>query len=114
MAVLILVAVIALYAAVDPESPYMPHCMLKILTGYDCPGCGAQRSLHALLHGHVGEAWRYNAAIFALLPLLALYGAVELAGLRSPRLTRILYHPLALYAIAAAILLWWLLRNTLL
>lgn len=110
-AVILLAAVLAIYALVDPESPYMPRCMFKMLTGYDCPGCGAQRSLHALLHGHPGEAWSYNPAIFVLLPLLGLYGAVELLRLPARRLRPVLYHPLTLYLLAAAITGWWIARN---
>ena len=35
-------------------------CLFRAATGYSCPGCGAQRALHALLHGYFLEAIRYN------------------------------------------------------
>ena len=35
-------------------------CLFRSATGYSCPGCGAQRAVHALLHGHFVEAIRYN------------------------------------------------------
>lgn len=62
------VLVIAVVAAVavglyflDPSQYiFMPKCPFKLLTGLSCPGCGAQRALHALLHGNVVAAVRYN------------------------------------------------------
>lgn len=45
----------------DPiQYQYMPKCIFKLLTGLNCPGCGIQRSIHALLHGNVKEAIQYN------------------------------------------------------
>ncbi len=35
-------------------------CLFRAATGYSCPGCGAQRALHSLMHGHFLEAIRYN------------------------------------------------------
>ena len=35
-------------------------CLFRATTGYSCPGCGAQRALHSLMHGHFLEAIRYN------------------------------------------------------
>lgn len=39
---------------------FMPKCAFKLLTGWDCPGCGIQRAIHALFHGHFAEAISYN------------------------------------------------------
>lgn len=45
----------------DPiQYKFMPKCLFKILTGLNCPGCGIQRAIHALLHGHIAEAIHYN------------------------------------------------------
>ena len=35
-------------------------CLFRVATGYSCPGCGAQRALHSLMHGHFLAAIRYN------------------------------------------------------
>ena len=36
----------------DPEkSSFFPKCPLYAFTGFKCPVCGAQRALHAALHG---------------------------------------------------------------
>lgn len=57
----IAVIVLLFLALVDPvTSVFAPKCMYKYLTGYDCPACGIQRSLHALLNGDTVTALRYN------------------------------------------------------
>ncbi|RKV71031.1 MAG: DUF2752 domain-containing protein [Alloprevotella sp.] len=43
--------------------------MFRSATGYSCPGCGAQRAIHSLLHGHFAEAISYNY----FLPFVAVF-----------------------------------------
>ena len=51
-------------------------CPFKRLTGYDCPGCGLQRSVIALLQGNVVKSLQlYPATI--LIILIALTGIFE-------------------------------------
>jgi hypothetical protein len=55
----------------DPaRSMFYPTCQFHRLTGLNCPGCGAQRALHELLHGHFLAAARNNALLLLLLPVL--------------------------------------------
>lgn len=49
----------------------LPRCPFKMLTGWSCPGCGSTRMLHALLHGDVAGAARYNVVALAMTPVLA-------------------------------------------
>lgn len=49
---------------------YLIPCPLKKLTGIDCPGCGFQRSVIALLHGDVMQSIAYYPATFLLLSIL--------------------------------------------
>lgn len=52
-------------------------CYIKATTGHDCPGCGFQRSLIALLRGDFGEAWDLYPPIFPfLLTMLLLIAAL--------------------------------------
>ena len=38
-AVIVLIAVLIVYAVVDPAtSVWMPKCIFRMMTGYDCPG----------------------------------------------------------------------------
>jgi len=63
------------YFAVDPTKvAIFPQCMFHQVTGWDCPGCGAQRALHQLLHGNVVAALRLNAMFVLSLPLALWYG----------------------------------------
>jgi hypothetical protein len=65
----------AVFFAFDPtQVPIFPQCMFHRVTGLDCPGCGAQRALHELLHGNLIAALRLNAMFVLSLPLAAWYG----------------------------------------
>ncbi len=66
------VAACATVAVVDPnEAGRYPLCPFRAVTGYDCPGCGTLRSVHALTRGDVLAALDLNALTVLLLPLLA-------------------------------------------
>lgn len=99
------------YYNVNPDSGLMPRCSFKLLTGYDCPGCGFQRALHALLHGQVADAWAYNPFVFFAVPVALLYIIVEAGRKRRPQLHRRIVSPPALWGILAAIVIWWIVRN---
>ena len=65
-------AACAYIAAVDPNhSSAYPQCPTKMLTGLDCPMCGATRAVHSLLHGDVVGAMDHNLLFVLLLPALA-------------------------------------------
>jgi len=51
-------------------------CPIKIVAGIECPGCGFQRSLIALLQGYWYESYRLYPPTVPLL-LLLLYGIVK-------------------------------------
>ena len=51
-----------------------PKCPLRELTGWNCPGCGATRAAHELVHGHIRAALHLNALF-----VLAIPGALDLA-----------------------------------
>jgi hypothetical protein len=53
---------------------FYPVCQFHQLTGLNCPGCGATRSLYALLHGHFSTALRDNALFVVALLVAAIYG----------------------------------------
>ena len=64
------VAIMLFYGLNDPaDHTPLPKCLLKTVTGYDCPGCGAQRALHALLHGRIADAWHFILPCFSLFRL---------------------------------------------
>jgi hypothetical protein len=61
---------VALLWWVDPAELNLPLCAFHNATGLDCPGCGAIRATHELLHGRLLTAWHYNALWVLTLPLV--------------------------------------------
>ena len=120
---LIPVAVLAagiFYYFADPKaSLIMPKCILKELTGWDCPSCGVQRAIHALLHGHIAEAFSYNFFFAIAVPLLLLtaYATIMIKRPKPSAATIKLYNFVTsrytLLSYVALFFLWWIIRNLL-
>lgn len=110
IAMLLLVCVYYFY---DPSSSgWAWKCPIKALTGYDCPSCGNQRMVHALLHGRFGDAFRYNAFTMVSLPYLIPLMLTLKSNKGFPaKVRKVVQAPVALYIYAAAICVWWVLRN---
>lgn len=53
---------------------YMLPCLNKRLFGFDCPGCGLQRSVSLLLHGRFEDAFTMFPAVYSLMLLLLFLG----------------------------------------
>lgn len=100
-----------LCAVFDPEIHPAPKCIFKSLTGWDCPGCGTQRAIHALACGDIGRAWHFNPMLFFAIPLVTLYIISE-SRCRG-RLYDMLHQWLTALIIAILIILWWIVRNVL-
>ncbi len=114
--VLTLIALLLIFFFFNPtHSAIAPKCFFKMLTGYDCPGCGAQRSLHALLHGHLAQAVSYNYFYVIAMPYFLLIVLCDwvLKGNTQQRFRRIFESHTALTLYIALYLIWWLLRNIL-
>jgi len=66
---------VSIYFVFDPTKvSIFPPCIFHQMTGLDCPGCGAQRALHQLLHGNLLAALRLNAMFVLSLPIFAMLG----------------------------------------
>ena len=48
---------------------YMLPCLNKKLFGFECMGCGLQRSVSLLLHGDFIAAFKMYPAIYTIIPL---------------------------------------------
>jgi len=58
--------------AVDPNhSSAYPQCPTKLVTGLDCPLCGATRAVHSLLRADLRGAMDHNLVFVLLLPFIA-------------------------------------------
>jgi hypothetical protein len=80
---IISLVLLLIYGLINPtSSQFFPKCPVKSLTHYDCPGCGSQRAVHALLNFEFREAFRQNALLVLALPYLAL--SVVLNVMKAP------------------------------
>lgn len=107
---------VAIYYLYDPsDGRWFPKCPTKLLTGgYDCPSCGAQRALHAALHGDFGAALRYNYFLVIGVPyfLVALVASCG-NGKVSEWINRHLLTRTMIYIYLVLYLAWWPIRNIL-
>ncbi len=108
----LIVVLCAIYFFIDPASfQWAPKCPFRMLTGWDCPGCGSQRMLHSLLHGEFSEAWHHNALLMATIPLLIPMGYLEATRKRHPRLYMKVHSVRNIIIISAVIVGWFFYRN---
>lgn len=112
--VVIFVALLLLiYMNINPEdSAFFPKCTFFQLTGVECPSCGIQRALHAMLNGNYRKAFLYNPFLWLALPYVVglIYGK-----LFNTKFSKILWQWLShKYSVNLYILLymtWWIVRN---
>ncbi|RYY67422.1 MAG: DUF2752 domain-containing protein [Chitinophagaceae bacterium] len=97
-----------LYFRFPPDRYAYPGCPLREATGLLCPGCGGQRSFSALLHGHLAEAFRYNALFVALLPVALVYCAWRIL---SPKRLSLRNQTRIALSVCAVVVLFGILRN---
>jgi hypothetical protein len=90
----------------------LPACPIHQYLGVLCPGCGATRAVLELLHGHISDAFRWNALFVFLLPVTIWFGtesyrrAVRAREFEWPQV------PAAVvYAVAVAACVFTVLRN---
>ena len=101
-----------LYTLCDPaKSDWMPKCIFHLTTGYDCPGCGSQRAMHALMTGDFAGAFRANSFLFLLAPFILLLAIAEFSPNRYPRLYRFVTSSVVIYSLLGLIVAWTIFRN---
>jgi hypothetical protein len=61
----------------NPQHWQFSLCAFHAATGLHCPGCGATRALHELLHGRVASAVQHNALLPLLLPPAVYWAASQ-------------------------------------
>ena len=102
----------ALYYIFNPATSQLaPKCMFHSVTGLDCPGCGSQRMLHALMHGDFSAAWHANPFIICAAPVLIVMTGAAARRKRFPGLYARLNSPAAIAVYVALIAGWTVWRN---
>lgn len=104
---------VAYVGLVDPSEPgHYPTCPFLAVTGFNCPGCGSLRAVHAMTRGDVAAAADFNLlAVLATVPVVlawAFWLARELRG-ASQRLALPTY---AIWGVLVLVLVFGVVRNT--
>jgi hypothetical protein len=103
----LLAGALAYIGLADPHRPgfLFPPCPFKLLTGWDCPGCGGLRMTHDLLHGDIAAAVVDNVFALAGLPLLLGWVVVR------RRSGKQVFTPSVVAVIVVAATAWTVVRN---
>ena len=108
--IIFMTIVLFCYQYYDPTySDIAPKCVIKNLTGYNCPACGCQRLLYQWAHGNFIEGLRYN--YFFAIGLI--YLILICIGFISPFIHRVVVSKWAINSFIILYFVWWILRNLL-
>ena len=101
------------YFSINPTSfAYTPKCPFHTLTGFHCPGCGSQRALHQILHGHIWEGLKHNFLILLAVLLICYKIFILFTNSNSSKSPKnLLQHHYAPWIIFTFIMAFWILRN---
>ena len=111
LAAVVVIAAAVVYGSFNPATTRFPRCPFFVLTGLKCPGCGSQRALYQLFHLHIAEAFKYNAALVVSIPVLLFLFLGDAFRSRAPRFYRASISTAVSWGLAAAVILWWVVRN---
>lgn len=103
-----------IYFNYNPEEHlFFPKCSFLSLTGLKCPGCGSQRTIHALLHADINSAFSYNALIILSIPYLLILITGKIARFFNPssKFAVSLNHPYVIRSFLIIVILFWITRN---
>ena len=113
----LVILLVIIYSKFNPENTsFYPKCPFRMLTGYECPGCGSQRAIHYLLNLKISSAIHANALLVFSIPYVLLLFFAELFKSKSKlfmRLYKILFNSKAIWMVFVIIIFWWFARNLL-
>ena len=106
---------VILYRYNPSQYVLMPKCPFKLLTGLNCPGCGIQRAVHSLLHGHFIDAVKYNLFLVYAGPYAIFVGINQLVipPKYSRKIAIYLEHKYLVNFYVITFFIWFVIRNIL-
>jgi Protein of unknown function (DUF2752) len=100
------------YSFPPQQYSFYPVCPIYHWTGLLCPGCGATRALHALLHADFTAAFSLNPLLLILLPFVAAFALWQIAGvIRTGKFVAVSLGNRPTFAMVAAVTIFALIRN---
>lgn len=106
--------ILVVYYFVNPSLDTFPiKCVWKELTHTDCPACGMQRAMFALVHGELRQALAYNYFFILSIPYAMMAVVTEWYNYHHlfDGVKRVVYHPTTLKIYVLLYCLWWIIRN---
>lgn len=108
-------SLILIYKFYDPLSiKLFPRCPFNVITGFLCPGCGSQRSVHHLLNLNIAAATSENMLLVFSIPYIMTGFTLDVIKSSGPivlKWRRILFGRNAIFLILAFICTFWIIRN---
>ncbi|WP_300672414.1 DUF2752 domain-containing protein [Soonwooa sp.] len=81
---ILVLGILLIYFFVNPaNSGWALNCPFKMMTNYDCPGCGSQRAFHELLHGHFKNAFILNPLFVVAIPVFLIFLVFQIGDLKT-------------------------------
>jgi hypothetical protein len=109
----VLAAAAVLFFLLDPsEHMIFPRCIFYSATGYYCPGCGSQRSIHSLLHFDLKGVVQHNVLFLMALPAVLYHYLHPYFNKKFQlNLPNLFYMKATPVVILIVIMLFWIMRN---
>lgn len=104
--------IVILYGLFNPDHYLFPRCPFRALTGWLCPGCGSQRAMYQILHGHFGQAFKLNLLFLpGLFYVIVGYVGASFFPTSWPYVRQTFYGLKAAYISLFVIVVFWVGRN---
>jgi len=71
LGVLLFMPAIIFFMPISTMDQYGSICLIKAVTGHECPGCGMSHAIYNVLHLNFTDAFSYNKLVIVIFPLLS-------------------------------------------
>jgi uncharacterized membrane protein YoaK (UPF0700 family) len=97
----------------SPSNQFFPQCPFRLVTGWQCPGCGSTRAFYQLLHLHPIAAFKFNPLMVLTLPFLVfVFLRFTRNAIRGKTERPLSIPPIYFWSWFALLLFFWVFRNT--